>query len=194
MALQGAELLISVLRDMRSGSVSLPWPSFYDLTDILLPQASAIPQSSALGAPRAPLITFADSVLDFSVMPAEVIIRRHNAISHQVTLFLFSPIRFLIFFDQRPLTVYLPNQRSLQLHYPTVASVYPPRLSDVPGTARYHVPTNSMVIRCADGSVLQVPKVKQQAKALLDARDWWNGVKGLGMVSNGELRFQGGST
>jgi methionyl-tRNA formyltransferase len=31
--------------------------------------------------------------------------------------------------------------------------------------------------------------MKQEGKALVEAIDWWNGVKGLGLVRDGELRF-----
>lgn len=53
----------------------------------------------------------------------------------------------------------------------------------------YHKPTQSLIIRCAVGSVLSVPLVKQEGKTLIEAKDWWNGVKGLGLVHDGELKF-----
>ncbi|KAJ7599065.1 formyl transferase [Mycena floridula] len=159
MALEGGDLLVSVLREMRAG------------------RAKAVPQAEKIDAPRAPLIKFQDSILDFDSMTAEAIIRRHRALSHQ-----------------RPLTAYLPNKRSLQLHSPTLASVYPVKLSKTPGSTRYHGPSETLTIRCAAGSVLQVPRVKQEAKALLEARAWWNGVKGAGLVIGDEVRLHSDST
>ena len=41
--------------------------------------------------------------------------------------------------------------------------------------------------------VLSVPLVKQEGKALVVAKDWWNGAKGLGLVQDGELQFRGGA-
>jgi methionyl-tRNA formyltransferase len=62
-------------------------------------------------------------------------------------------------------------------------------LSKIPGTATYHKPSLSLIIRCADDSVLRVPFIKQEGKTLMEAKDWWNGVKGLGLVHDGELTF-----
>lgn len=46
--------------------------------------------------------------------------------------------------------------------------------------------TNSLVVRCAEGSVLNVGQVKPEGKRLMTAKDWWNGLrdvqKGGGLV------------
>lgn len=31
--------------------------------------------------------------------------------------------------------------------------------------------------------------MKQEGRTLMEAKDWWNGVKGLGLVQDGELKF-----
>lgn len=36
---------------------------------------------------------------------------------------------------------------------------------------------------------MSVPLIKQEGKALIEAKDWWNGSKGLGLVHDGELAF-----
>jgi methionyl-tRNA formyltransferase len=47
-----------------------------------------------------------------------------------------------------------------------------------PGTAIYHAPSASVLVRCADGQhALQVAALKQQDKKLIPARDFWNGVR-----------------
>lgn len=56
----------------------------------------------------------------------------------------------------------------------------------------YHKPSRSLIIRCADDSVLSIPLIKQESKTLMDAKDWWNGVKGLGLVRDGELQLVNG--
>lgn len=77
----------------------------------------------------------------------------------------------------------------MQLHSPALLDVQVIFLSKTPGTAMYHKPSRSLIIRCADDSVLSVPLMKQEGKALVEAGDWWNGVKGLGLVRDGELKF-----
>ena len=39
---------------------------------------------------------------------------------------------------------------------------------------------NSLIIRCAEGSVLNVGQVKPEGKRLMTAKDWWNGLQGGG--------------
>src|SRR5580693_8147122 len=85
---------------------------------------------------------------------------------------------------QRPLTTYLPTSRTLQLHSPSIflpsqsESSPLPHVSRSQGITTYHPPTRTLLIACAGGSVLSVPRVKQEGKALLDAKEWWNGAKG----------------
>jgi len=59
----------------------------------------------------------------------------------------------------------------------------------VPGRARLSKPDNALLIRCAGDTILSVPRVKQEGKALLSARDWWNGANSLGLVYNNEVEF-----
>ncbi|RDB30112.1 Methionyl-tRNA formyltransferase, mitochondrial [Hypsizygus marmoreus] len=150
----GGRLLVSVLRDMRTG------------------KAKSEPQSPLGEYSHASTITVADSAVNFSSMTAEAIVRRHRAISHQ-----------------RPIITCLSTRKTVQLHSPYVLDSAPVSLSDVPGTATFQKSTGTLAIRCLDGSVLSVPMMKQEGKALMEAKDWWNGAKGLGLVHNGELTF-----
>ncbi|KAG6810116.1 hypothetical protein H0H92_013233 [Tricholoma furcatifolium] len=90
---------------------------------------------------------------------------------------------------KRPLLTCLATEKTVQLHSPYVLDSPPDSLSDVPGSATFQKATRTLVIRCADGSVLSVPLMKQQDKALMEAKDWWNGAKGLGLVKDGEIKF-----
>ncbi|KAG5650705.1 hypothetical protein H0H81_011311 [Sphagnurus paluster] len=148
----GGRLLVSVLRDMRVGKSE--------------------PQAPLGSAPHAPTISVLDSAINFGVMSAESIVRRHRAISHQ-----------------RPVITCLSSEKTVQLHAPYVLNTPPDSLSSVPGTATYQKSTRTLVIRCADGSVLSVPLIKQEGKSLMEAKEWWNGAKGLGLVHDGELKF-----
>ncbi|KAF8830578.1 hypothetical protein HHX47_DHR2001086 [Lentinula edodes] len=120
----------------------------------------------------APTISFKDATLDFTTMSAEAIVRTYRAIGHQ-----------------RPLTVYLPTIKTLQMHSPSVHASPPPYTPAVPGRACYSKPDKAMLIRCADNSVLSVLKVKQEGRALLDAREWWSGAKSFGLVVDNEINF-----
>ncbi|KAG6916959.1 hypothetical protein DXG01_004508 [Tephrocybe rancida] len=142
------------------------------LRDLRVGKASSQPQAALESSPHASTITAADSCINFSTMTAESIVRRHRAISHQ-----------------RPLITCLATEKTVQLHSPYVLDTPPDSLSDVPGTATFQKSTRTLVVRCADSSVLSVPLMKQQDKALMEAKDWWNGAKGLGLVKDGELNF-----
>src|ERR1700722_1520957 len=90
---------------------------------------------------------------------------------------------------QRPLTTYIPTHKALQLHSPSVFHTAVPTLSFTTGFATYHAPSRALIVRCADHSVLSVPQVKQESRALMDAKEWWNGVKSMGLVNDGGMRF-----
>ncbi|KAG5336919.1 hypothetical protein C0989_011517 [Termitomyces sp. Mn162] len=134
--------------------------------------ATSQPQPLLKRAPHAPVITAIDSCVNFSTMSAESIVRRHRAISHQ-----------------RPIITCLSTNKIVQLHAPYVLNTPSESLSNVPGHATFQNFTRALDIRCSDGSVLRVPLLKQQDKALMEAKDWWNGTKGLGLVKDGQLRF-----
>ncbi|KAG5646738.1 hypothetical protein DXG03_002420 [Asterophora parasitica] len=142
------------------------------LRDMRVGKAKAEPQASADSAPHASTISVLDSAVSFTTMSAESIVRRHRAISHQ-----------------RPLITCISSEKTVQLHSPYVLDSSVSALSSVPGTATFQKSTRTLVVRCADGSVLSVPLMKQEGKALMEAKDWWNGAKGLGLVHDGELRF-----
>ncbi|KIP07267.1 hypothetical protein PHLGIDRAFT_512578 [Phlebiopsis gigantea 11061_1 CR5-6] len=160
LAVEGGQLLVSVLRD------------------ILRSKAVSIPQAIEPDAPRAPLITADDSCVDFATMPAEVVVRRHRAISHQVCSSL----------DMKPLFAYLRTGRTLQLHDPFVESAPSEGAKSLlinPGMMVYEPTTKALVIRCADDTCIRVGQVKQQDRALLSAKQWWNGVRPEMVVSVG---------
>ncbi|KDQ32072.1 hypothetical protein PLEOSDRAFT_154273 [Pleurotus ostreatus PC15] len=162
LAIEGGKVLVSVLRDMLNNTaVATPQDV---LSDVDLPRASAI--------------TFEDSLVDFDKMSAEVICWRYRAIS-----------------AQRPLITFYGPGVKLQLHSPSVLTPLaelPTKIDDAPaGTAVFdpHSRSGGLLIRCAEGSLLHVPRVKQENKSLLPAREWWNGVKGLGLVVNEQIKF-----
>ncbi|OCH89234.1 Formyltransferase [Obba rivulosa] len=133
------------------------------LRDMLAGKATSVPQEHDPSASRAPLITADDAEVDFTTMSAEDIVRRHNALSHQ-----------------KPVTTYLKTQRTLQLHSPSIFTTPLPNSDELlpaPGTAVYHHPASALLIRCANDTILSVPQVKQQDRSLLQAKQWWNGVR-----------------
>lgn len=174
----GGRLLVSVLRDMRAG------------------KATCIPQPPIGSLSHAPMISAKDSIIDFATMSAQVISRRYRAISHQVCTVDRHVLSYLqeadLFPMQRPLTTCISTGKTVQLHSPAPLDMHVPFLSEFPGTAMYHKPSRSLIIRCADDSVLSIPLIKQESKTLMDAKDWWNGVKGLGLVRDGELQLVNG--
>lgn len=145
------------------------------LRDMRAGKATCIPQPPIGSLSHAPMISAKDSIIDFATMSAQVISRRYRAISHQ-----------------RPLTTCISTGKTVQLHSPAPLDMHVPFLSKFPGTAMYHKPSRSLIIRCADDSVLSIPLIKQESKTLMDAKDWWNGVKGLGLVRDGELQLVNG--
>jgi methionyl-tRNA formyltransferase len=58
-----------------------------------------------------------------------------------------------------------------------------------PGAARLHK-TRGLQIRCKEGTVLEVTRLKQEGKRKMGAKDWWNGVKGLGVVKGSVAMFR----
>ncbi|KAG6902154.1 hypothetical protein C0995_003628 [Termitomyces sp. Mi166 len=142
------------------------------LRDMLRGKMTPEPQAPLESAPHAPLITALDSCVNFSTMSAEAVVRRHRAISHQ-----------------RSIVTCLPTFKTVQLHAPRILDTPPRYLSDIPGTATFDKSTRSLVIRCSDGSVLSVPLIRQQDKTLMEAKDWWNGAKSLGLVNDDGLKF-----
>ncbi|PFH49327.1 hypothetical protein AMATHDRAFT_147871 [Amanita thiersii Skay4041] len=143
------------------------------LSDMIAGHAVPTAQPPADLASRAPAITAADAIIDFENMTAESILRRHRAISHQ-----------------RPLLAYLESGKSIQLHEPSVHHLFASEyLLFSPGATRYDKQAKSLLIRCAEDTMLSVPRVKQEGKALVPAKDWWNGVKGLGLVDVDQIQF-----
>jgi methionyl-tRNA formyltransferase len=85
------------------------------------------------------------------------------------------------FFSQRPLTTFLPDGKtSIQLHDPSVITSEEDTFLHLsaPGMAFYHKPSNAVLVRCADHSLLSVKALKQESMKLVPARDFWNGMRG----------------
>lgn len=58
-----------------------------------------------------------------------------------------------------------------------------------PGAACLHK-FRGLLIRCKDDTILEVTRLKQEGKREVSAKDWWNGVKGMGLVANSEVMFR----
>ncbi|KAJ6582956.1 formyl transferase [Mycena vulgaris] len=143
------------------------------LREMLSGTAGAIPQPPVSPTPHAGSITVADAIVDFDTMTADDIVARHRAISHQ-----------------RALTTWMPSGIRLHLHDPAVAPAPPPRLSAVPGALIYHKPERTLIVRCAGGTAVAVPRVKKERRTVLEAREFWNGViPNPALLVDGELRL-----
>ena len=80
----------------------------------------------------------------------------------------------------------------MQLHDPAVHPLFASEyLLFSPGATRYDAQAGSLLIRCAEDTVLSVPSVKQEGKGLIAAKEWWNGVKGLGLVDADQIQLVG---
>ncbi|KAL9710241.1 Methionyl-tRNA formyltransferase [Leucoagaricus gongylophorus] len=145
------------------------------LRDIAQGTAKAIPQPEKIDEPHAPMITQADWTIDFSQLTAEEIVWRHRAISHQ-----------------RNLTVSIPTNPIKTVQMVTLTASTDPSLSQrlpaTPGAACLHQ-THGLLIRCRDGTVVEVTKLKQEGKRETGAKDWWNGMKGMGLVIDSVVMF-----
>ncbi|KAJ7665942.1 formyl transferase [Mycena polygramma] len=145
------------------------------LREMLNGTAKSTPQPSISPTPHAHSITIADAILDFHTMTAADIAARHRAIGHQ-----------------RALTTWLSSGTRLHLHDPTVLATPPPsvHLSPVPGAVTYYKPFRTLLVRCAHGTVLAVPRVKKERRSTLEAREFWNGVvPNPRLMVDGELRL-----
>ncbi len=150
-------------------------------TEKRVPQSPLTPTT-----PHAPFITPADSQPDFTQETAKDIVRRHLALSHH-----------------KPLTTYLPPAtRTVQIHDPSVffspsgantesddAQAARTAVGDQPGSARYHGPLQSVLVRCAQGSVLSVPALKSEFRSLMGAKSWWDGIQPHWKYPDGSIVF-----
>jgi len=64
----------------------------------------------------------------------------------------------------------------VQLFHPTPVSLA--EESGEPGTARLLRKQGTLIIACADGSLVRVERVKSQGKKEVGVNDWWNGLPG----------------
>ncbi|EJC97747.1 Formyltransferase [Fomitiporia mediterranea MF3/22] len=148
LAIEGGKLLVSVLKNMIAGTLI------------------ATPQDDA-NASYAPFTTQETATVDFHSWDALKVERMYRAIGHQ-----------------KPIVTTLPSLKTLQLHAPQpfvqpTSDAEPPkplRALHTPGDTTFDPTTRKLAIRCANGTFLYVPVVKQQDKKLLSAEDWWKGV------------------
>ncbi|KAL4067027.1 formyl transferase [Scleroderma yunnanense] len=159
LAESGGKLLVEVLRDMLSGKARRT------------PQAPLTTET-----PYAPAITAMDSTIVFSAHTAKSLVRLERAIGHQRALTLPSA---------------LPDGRSVSLAgLRAVTPTLGLQMSDMcPGTAKYLPHADALLVTCAGGEVLSVDRLQTQDRAMLRAKDWWNGVKGMGLVKDGIFSF-----
>ena len=130
---------------------------------------------------HAPLITVKDSAIHFASQTALVITRLERAIGHQRNL---------------TVTAALPDGRGVAIAglqvIPTELRFVAPVTSsgtECPGTAYYSPITRSLVVKCAEGTWLSVERLQTQDRAMLEAKEWWNGVKGMGWVKDRAFIF-----
>lgn len=141
------------------------------LRDMLLGRAHSTPQLPvSFATPHASAISASDAQVDFTSQTALDIVRLSRAISHQ-----------------RPITTTMPDGRTLQLHHLSVSRSHDDLGPVEPGWAVYSPRAHAVLINCADREWLTVLKLKTQDRALLVAKEWWNGVKGLGLLHEGSM-------
>ncbi|KAI6044006.1 Formyltransferase [Pisolithus marmoratus] len=149
------------------------------LRDILRGKAQRIPQAP-LGAGdfHAPAITAVDSTINFATQTADVIVRLERAIGHQRAL---------------SIPHALSGGRSVSIAGLHTISAGSPLTSEMgnthPGRARYSSIAKQLLVTCAGGSLLSVDRLQTQDRATLTAREWWNGLKGMGLVEGGTFTF-----
>ncbi|KLO19377.1 Formyltransferase [Schizopora paradoxa] len=131
---------------------------------------NATPQDDSK-ATRAPFVTVDDVQIDFKTWDAQKIDRMSRALAHQ-----------------KPLIAILPSGKALQLHAPKPVQNSRTELPSS-GSAKYDPSTRSLLIRCANDSLVEVPFVKQQDRSFLAAKEWWNGVR-RSWLTDGVLMFQ----
>lgn len=160
LAEKGGKCLVQVLRDMLRG------------------KAHCIPQAPLGAETHAPAITAADSTINFEAQTADVIARLERAIGHQRALSI-------------PLA--LPGGRSVSIAglcaIPPGSPLTPQMGNARPGRARYSSTAKQLLVACAGGSLLSVDRLQTQDRAVLTAREWWNGLKGMGLVKDGTFTF-----
>ncbi|KAI0316318.1 formyl transferase [Amylostereum chailletii] len=171
----GGALLVSTLRKMLAGP--------------LTPVPQTTLSNAAPTHPRAPLIRSSDLNVAFSASTASDIVRRHRALAHHKPL-----TAFFVSHGSGALDAShgaLAAVKRVQLHDPVALPAPPekrPRTT-VPGLAYYDRATGCVAIACAGETVLGVGRLKRQDKALLGAKEWWNGEGKYTEDGWGVLRF-----
>ncbi|KAF7316082.1 hypothetical protein MIND_00126200 [Mycena indigotica] len=96
----------------------------------------------------------------------------------------------------RVLTTWLQNGIRLQLHDPFLPpSPLPAHYSvpsSVPGSVSFAKPLRALLVRCADNSLVAIPRVKKEKKpTVIEAREFWNGaLPSPSCMVDGEVRFR----
>ncbi|KIM46735.1 hypothetical protein M413DRAFT_440317 [Hebeloma cylindrosporum] len=135
------------------------------LRDMMSGKVVPRPQAPAEDVPRAPLITASDTLVDFKTMRSTEILGRFRALSHQ-----------------RPLVAHTPEGKPLHLCKMRVVdpTIFKPEsLRPEPGWATLDTSGKILSIRCAEGTVLGVTKVKPEGKPFRYAQEFWHGLKGV---------------
>ncbi|KIJ62160.1 hypothetical protein HYDPIDRAFT_94960 [Hydnomerulius pinastri MD-312] len=164
LAESGGKLLVQVLRDMLSGTANR------------ISQGPLTPST-----PHAPAISANDSTITFTTQSASTIARLERAIGHQRALSVPAGLP-----DGRAVTLAGLRVLPYEMH-PTISGSNVE--DDGPGTAQYSPQTKSMLVKCADGMWLSVERLQTQDRVMVKAKEWWNGLKGNGLVKDGRFRF-----
>ncbi|KAI0302424.1 formyl transferase [Multifurca ochricompacta] len=89
---------------------------------------------------------------------------------------------------QRPLTPTTP-------HAPFITPIdynltlHPSVLLCASRFCEYHRPLSSVLVRCAQGTVLRVPMLRSEFKSLMSAKSWWDGIQQHWKDSEGCITF-----
>jgi methionyl-tRNA formyltransferase len=121
-------------------------------------QDKGVPQDSK-DVTRAPKITLNTAKINWSKQSAQEIDQLSRGISHQYPLWtILQGIPVQLF---KPVPIRLdPSEPELE----------------EPGTARLLRKQGQMIVVCAEGTAVQVERVKSQGKKEVGVNDWWNGL------------------
>lgn len=167
---EGGQLLVKLLRDIVNKKESPPKPQRIDGGSTIRP---------------APMIYLEDAQFDPQKLTAEQAHRRWRAIGHQRPTSTFVEVSSPAGTTKRAVQLH-----DLQMCPQESADAVHQRLPLDSGSVICMTnpqDTMALFIRCSDGSVLCVGKIKPEGKPVLHAQAFWNGVQG----KNKAVRFTG---
>jgi len=135
------------------------------LRDMMNGKLVGLAQAPADNVPRASLITASDTLVDFMTMRSDDIYRRFRALNHQ-----------------KPLVAHTPDGKPIHLRDIRVVDPAPfnrGSLSPDPGWGTLNKVGGLIAVRCAEGTVLGVAKVKPEGKPDRWANQFWHGLRGV---------------